>query len=176
MILFIHKNGKKQIRLLIKQRKLYKEIKKRLPSCFYSRQPPAPYRLLRHRCSAHVTAKLTTAPIAASTAVLTMSCMPSCATTLSSIPPPVPIPSCALFIFIGSPLLSQATFHRLQHAECQGEVPSYYHHLRRQFHRRSDNQLAGHRQRFLDPVVKCRFLRFWEADCFCIVHCFFVFN
>src|SRR5690606_31378329 len=111
----------------------------------------------RHRCNTHVTAKLTTAPMAASTAVLSMSCTPSWAITLSNVPPPVQMPSWALVIFIGfSFLLPHAAFNRLQHAQCQSEVPRYYHHLGGQFHRRSDDELAGHRQRFLDPVIKCR--------------------
>src|SRR5690606_33959118 len=111
--------------------------------------------------------------MAASTAVLTMSCTPSWATRLSSVPPPVPMPSWALVIFIAFPfLVAHAAFHRLQHPQGQGQVPGHDHHLGRQLHRRGDNQLAGHRQRFLNPVVKCRFPHLGNLDCFCFCfHC-----
>src|SRR5690606_903423 len=77
-------------------------IKKMLPPFFYRRQPPLPYRLVRDRCSAHVTAALTAAPKAASTAVSSMSCIPRWAIILSRVPPPVPMPSWALVVFIDS--------------------------------------------------------------------------
>src|SRR3546814_6077185 len=129
-----------------------------------------------HRCSAHVTAKLTAAPMAASTAVLTMSCMPSWVTTLSRVPPLVPTPSWKLVVFIGFSFLvavAQAAFHRLQHAHCRGEVLGQHHHLGWQLQRRGDDELAGYGLRFLDPVVKCRFSRLRTADCFCcFIHCF----
>src|SRR5690606_36084695 len=89
-----------------------------------------------HRCSAHVTAKLTTAPMAASTAVLTMSCNPICATTLSSMPPLVPMLSCMLLVFIAFPFrVAHAAFHRLKHTQCQREVTRHDDHLGRQLHR-----------------------------------------
>ena len=70
------------------------------------------------RCSTQLTAKLTAAPMAASTAVLTMSCMPSWATTLSKVPLPVPRLSCTLFIFIVAPFpVTHAVFHGLKHAQ-----------------------------------------------------------
>src|SRR5690606_11959108 len=128
-------------------------------------------RRLAKCCKAQLTAKLTTAPMAASTAVFTTSCIPSWANTLRSVPPPVPKPNWPLVVFISrSFLAAQAALNRFEHAQCQGEVLRHDHHFGRQFHRRGDDQLARHGQRFLNPFVKCRLPRFGEVDGSC---CFF---
>src|SRR5690606_14607607 len=91
-----------------------------------------PYRLrfcLPIRCSSTVTPKLTTAPMAASAAVFSTSYKPSCASTLSSVPLPVPMLSCVILIVF--PFLYTA-FNGLQRAQCQGEVFGHCHHLWRQ--------------------------------------------
>src|SRR5690606_22091820 len=139
---------------------------------------------LRHRCITQLTAKLTTAPMAASTAVLTTSCRPSCPMMLSRVPPVVPAPSrwsilmAAGLLSGGCPGPAQSvrliipggrTFHRLQHAQRQGHVFRHGHHLRRQLQRRGDDQLACHRQRFLDPVIKCRFVRRGHPGCLVVL-------
>src|SRR5690606_11545604 len=119
--------------------------------------------------------------IAASTAVFTTSCIPSWAMTVSSVPLPVPMPSCTLVAFItGSFPAAYAAFHGFEHTHCQGDVLGHHHHLGGQLQRRCDDQLAGDGERLLHLVVKCRLPRFGAADgCCCffhIVYFSFVFN
>src|SRR5690606_4050250 len=111
------------------------------------------------RCSSHDTAKLTTAPMAASSAVRNISCTPSWPTMLSKVPPVVPIPSCWL-VFIAFPPFLGGAFHRFQNTQCQGEVSGYDHHLGRQLQRRRNDQLTGYCESFFDAFVNCRLSRF----------------
>src|SRR5690606_12510375 len=76
-----------------------------------------------HRCNTQLTAKLTTAPMVASTVVFRMSSVFTKAKALSSVPLPVPMPNRKLLTFIALlPLAFYPAFHGLQHAQRQGEV------------------------------------------------------
>ena len=90
------------------------------------------YRFRHHRCSSRVTAKLTAAPMAARAAVRARSYSHGCPATLSNSPPPVPMLSCRLLVFITSSLrVAHTTFQRLEHAQRQCEVLCNHHHLGR---------------------------------------------